>query len=301
MTNVTDISLLCAFKFLRTDQVSIHFDGNYFSKNIKPFERPVCYFQKWQRADTTLVQINSTIPPDPLKIFNSTGTVKTIAFTNVGTVSLGVSIYHCLVNFSGVVDGIYQLEISGAVGLNTFQYYSEPISLKDFHPNTLLFRCFNYVNDFGVIFTVNYQIFFRCEAAIMEPDFKNERFAFTDEIHDVKTLSAVPYRDYKLQIGEAPGVAPWVIDTLNRVFSCAYVDIQGVEYAVIEGGKWSVNRQKAYAMIGAEIEITEGKNLQTNQINSGFTSPGIVTGYEIDTNFFGPTPQIVNVEKIELI
>jgi hypothetical protein len=279
----------------------VHFDGNYFTKNVKSFEKSACYLQKWQRSDTTLIQITSTILPNDLKIFNNVGVVKSIPFTNVGTASLGVIIYHCLVDFSGVVDGIYQIEIDGKVGLNEFQFYSEPIYLKDLHENTLLFRCFNLYNDFGVIFTTNYQIYFRCEAAIMEMEPKHERAAFIDEIHDIKTLSATPYREHKLKIGDAPGVAPWVIDLLNRIFSCSFVEIEGLEYGLTDGAKWTINRQRNYAMIGAEIEIGEGKNLYTQQINSGATSPGIVTGYDLNTNFFGPTPEIVHVTKIETI
>lgn len=285
----------------KTDTVNVHFDGNYFEKNIKPFETNVCYFQKWNLADTTLLQITSTITPSPLTINKNGVVVKSIAFANVGTVALGVIVFEALVDFAGLAEGIYQVAVKGTLMSNSFEYLSEPIHLKVKHANTMLFTAYNSYNDFDVVFTTNYKLAFRCEAGIMDFNPERDRASFTDEVHYIKTLSAVPFRQYKLYIGEAAGVAPWVVDTLNRLFCCNHVEIDGLQYETNEGAKWEISRQKGYPSIGASIEITEAKNLYSNQSASGFTSPGIVTAYDLDTNFFGASPSVVHVLDIETI
>lgn len=301
MSNYTNIPLLSPFKFYKTDTATVHFDGNYFENNIKPFERKICYFQKWQIADTTLLQITSTIAPSPLNIYKNGVSVKTIAFANVGTVALGVMVFEALVDFATIADGIYYLGVSGALMSNSFAYLSEPIHLKATHANTMLFTVYNSYNDFDVVFTTNYKLSFRCEAGIMDFNPERERASFTDEVHDIKTLSATPYRQYKLFIGDAVGVAPWVIDTLNRIFCCNHVEIDGLQYETTEGAKWEVARQKGYPAYGASIDITEALNLYSNQSASGLITPGVVTAYDLDTNFFGASPSIVHVTEIQIL
>lgn len=305
MSNYTDIPLLSPFKFVQSTVRNIHFDGDFAINNIKSFEANICYLQKWQKADTTLIQITSTIAPNDLQIYKADG--KTVAFsipfTLKATPTPGTMVYECLVNFSTLADGIYYLYISGSLMTNSFAFISEPIHVKAMHADTMLFTYYNSYNAFKTFFTTNYKASFRCEAGIMDFAPERERASYVDEIHDVKTLSAVPYRQFKLFIGTAAGVAPWVLDLLNRIFACDNVTIEGLQYETTEGAKWEVNRQKGYPLYGGSIDIVEAKNLYSNQIASGLITPGIVAAYDINTNLFGG-PEFnndVHIEDITLL
>lgn len=304
MSNFTNIPFLSPFKFVQAplNDRDIHFDGNFAYNNIKPFERNICYFQKWNKADTTLLQITSTITPQDLQVYNFDGI--TVALTKTWTLkatpTLGVMVYECLVDFSTLPDGIYYLYLKGQLLNNIFSFISEPINLRTNHPNTLLFTYYNSYNDFDTFFTTNYKASFRCEAGIMDFSPERERAAYVDEIHDVKTLSAIPYRLYKLYIGEAPGVAPWVLDLMNRIFACNHVEINGKQYETNEGSKWETTRSKGYPLYGGSIEILEAKNTYSNQIASGLITPGLVTAYNINTNLFGGPAFNNDVHVVEI-
>ena len=306
MSNYTNIPLLSPFKFVKSAVRNIHFDGDFAVNNIKSFERSTCYFQKWNRADTTLLQITSTIQPNNLQVYKADGitVALSIPWTLKATPTMGVMVYECLIDFTTITtDGIYYLYISGQLMTNTYAFISEAINLRTTHSNTLLFTYYNSYNDFDTFFTTNYKASFRIEAGIMDFAPERERAAFVDEIHDIKTLSATPYRQYKLFIGEANGVAQWAFDLLNRIFSCNHVEINGLQYETPEGAKWEITRVKGYPLYGGAIDISEARNIYSSQIASGLITPGIVAAYDINTNLFGG-PDLnndVHIEDIEII
>lgn len=303
MSNFLNIPFLSPFRFVpNTTTPGIHFDDDFTFNRIKSFETKVQYYQKWKRGDSTPIQVSSTLPPSDLKVYDCYGVVKkSIPFVKVvDGLTLGYSIYEAVFNINELIDGIYYLYAKASFGGITFEAISEPVSLKDKHSNTLLFTYKNSFNDFGTVFTTGIEYKFRCEAGIMDFQPDRERASYIDQIHNVKTLSATPFRTYKLFIGEAPGVSPYILDILNRIFSCDYVLIAGKQYETTEGSKWEVNRVKGYPLYGGSIEILEAVNQSSLQINDVGNVPvgGLVASYEIDTNFFG-NADTIHITDIE--
>lgn len=296
-----DIPLVSPFKFYQnTSTPGEGFDADWAYNQIKSFETKVSYPQRWQIGDETAFQISSTIAPLDLQVYDCKGTiVKTIPWAAV-LIDPSVTVYECIVNLDSISNQRYYFYFEATLLLTSFKWVSEPIEKRTLWPNTKVFSYYNSSNNFGVYFTGGYNPKFRCEAGIMEFNPGRERTSFIDEIHDVKTLSAIPYREFKLYIADEKGVAEWVIDLLNRIYCCDHVEINSFQYETTEGSKWNINRIKGYPLVGAEIDITESKNRYSNQQSAGSVNPGLVTGYTFSP-FFGTSVTPVQIIEIETL
>lgn len=301
MANHFKIPLLNPFKFIpHTDTPGIHFDDDWACQQIRSWELNATYKQKWIKAKTTKLQIESSIAPETLKVYNSSGVqVKTFTWSAVFT-AVNYKIYECTFDISDLAEGIYFLYQRVTMGGIDWKSISEPIHSKASWPNTVTIKYKNSFNDFDIAFTAaGIEMYFTVDAAIMDFEPERDRTSYTNQTKDVATLKAVPSRSFKFHVGEAPGVAPWIIDMLNRIFCCDYISIESKQYQTAEGSKWDINRVKGYPLIGASIELVEAFNNQSLEFAD--TTPlaeGIVTAYEIETDFFGPSA-IVPVTDIE--
>lgn len=306
MSNFANIPFVSPFKFYpNTDTPGVHFDDDWMYNRIKQFETKRRYYQKWQRGDETPLQVPCSFLPEDLKFYNSKGEVKkSFPFTlKANSAALNYGIYETdNINLDDQVDDIYYAFFKATYLDVTITAISEPIELRDSHQNTMQFEYWNSFNDQGVIFSTGIKYKFRCEAGIMDFQPDRERASYTDLIHNVSTLSATPFRTHKLYIGEAPGVAPWVLDVLNRIFCCDKVKIEGLQYETTDGAKWEINRFKGFPLFGGAIEITEAQNRSSLQLNDLASSEeGIILGYNIETDFFGTggtNRAIIEIEKI---
>jgi hypothetical protein len=299
-----DIPLLSPIKFVpHTNTPGVHFDDNWCYNQIKDFESKIRYRQKWQVGDQTVLQITSTIAPASIKVYNCKQVqVGTIAWTLI--TSGTASVYHATINLdssyaSGANKALY-LYFKCQLLDTVFEWISEPIHVAVNWPNTSVFTYSNSYNAHDAWFVgTSYAPKFRCEAQVMAFTPDRERASFVDELYDTKTLSATPFRKFKLEVGTATGVADWVVDVLNRIFACDTVSINGKRYDTEEGAKWDINRIKGYPLIGASIDIVPSVNETSNQQSAGGIIPGIVTGYVIESEFTG-TSQDIEVEEITI-
>lgn len=300
MANHFKLPLILPFKFVpSTSTPGIHFDDSWACEQIKSFERKLFYRQKWKKTDTTKIQCESSIAPETLKVLNNDGiVVKSFAWTSVlSTASYGI--YECTFDVSDLPDGFYYLYQRVTLLSVDWKAVSEPIHVKSSWPNTLLFRYKNSFNKDDVAWTASgIEMYFRCEAAIMDFNPEAEISDYVNQVQDREILDGVPSRSFKLNIGTAKGVAPYIVDILNRIFSVDYVDIEGLEYC--RAGKWEVARQKNYPLIGASLEIVPGRNLQSLEFSeTSPLAPGIITAYNIETGFFGPGTVVPVIEVEE--
>lgn len=307
MTSFLNVPFLNTFKFVpNTATPGIHFDQDWMFNQIKSFETKINYYQKWQIADRTTVQVESTILPDDLKFYDCSGSVvKSIPFVKTADgVDLGTNIYEASVNLDDLpVNKIYYAYIKATYGDVIFEAISEPVSIQTLWPGTLNFTYRNSVNNYGVAFTTGIEFNFRCEAGIMDFNPDSDASDYIDQIHNVEQLAGTPFRTFKLYIGDEKGVAPWVLDLLNRILVCDYVEIQGMEYSKNDGAKWDINRVKGFPLYGGSIEIIPAKNISGIQFMSDTDiTAGLVVAYDIDTNFFGQVADdehIIDIENLD--
>lgn len=294
------IPLIWPFKMVpSTSTPGIHFDDDWACQQIKSFERIAHYKQKWKKSDTTTLVIESSMAPESLKICNRFGTpLKSISWTNAYT-AIGYNIYTLTFSISDLAEGVYYLYQRVAFGSIDWKAVSEPVDSKTSWPLTHLFTYTNSFNDQDVPWTLPLEMKFRCEAGIMDFTPQRDRAAYVNQMRDLTNLSGVPYRAFKLYIGRAPGVAPWVIDLLNRIFCCDSIDIEGKKYQSDDGSKWEVTRVKGYPLIGASIDIVEA--VASSSLEFADTTPiapGILVAYQMEPGFFGPA-SLIPITDIE--
>ena len=301
MANHVNIPLIFPFKMVpSTATPGIHFHDDWACNQVRDWEMKRYYQQKWKKTDTTKLQIESSIMPETLKVLNLHGaTVKTFTWSAVLS-EIAYKIYETTFDISDLAEGVYYLYQQVTFGAIDWKYVSEPINMKTTWPRTLLFTYTNSFNDQDVAWTATgLTMKFRCEADIQDYEFLRDRAAYINQTRDLTNLSGIPYNAAKLRIGEAPGVAPYVVDILNRIFCCDSIDADGLMIQSDEGSKWEVNRIKGYPLIGAEIDIVPAVNRASQQsADTTPLAPGIVMAYNISTDFFGPG-SLVPVTDVE--
>lgn len=311
------IPLCIPFKFVPyTNNPGIHFDDLWYAQQSRPWQmKNIRYQQKWQSGDTTPIQIESTLQPDDLIVYNwKKEQVKTIVWNKVFETT-STAVWECNVDLSAIAEDVYYLYIKAVLQSDPtvkFESISEPISVKASWPNTMLIKYRHVYNDFGVLWKTGLTMSFRCESSISnKPKFETERTAYVNQTQNVSTLWSSPYRVYDLLIGEAPGVAPWVGDLLNRIFGMTDVIIENRRYQRIVGAKLEERSGDGYPLCGYKLEITDeypvdSLNFNVDDSGTGLPEAGsqvgkIITAYNIETGWFGAGSDVpvIEVQKQE--
>lgn len=302
--NYFKIPFLNPFKFVpSTKTPGIHFDDRWACEQIRSWEMNVRYRQKWNKADVTKLQCESSLVPDVLKIYNVynlAAPAKTIAWIAMADVSAGAKVYELLFDISDLPDGIYALYVRATFGPFDKAAVSEPIHSKVSWPDTSLFNYKNSYNDHDVAFTTGISFNFRCEAAVMDMDPRRENVSFISQTRNSKLISSTPFREWHLWIASAPGVAPYITDIINRIFGCDYVLIDNKQFTAKEGVDGTIGRQKGYPLVGFIMDILESDNAESLEMSDvSVLAPGLVTTYNIETGFFGPGSVVPVTEVLE--
>jgi len=302
MANLTNIPFCSPIKFYHnTATPDIHLDDDFAFNQIKSFEFPYCYKQKWQFGDETKLQITSTIAPSPVKVYTGNGVLTSTAFawSMVGSGgSLGLNLFECTVNLDALSAGFYHLYFECTLLSYSAKFVSEKIHAAAFHKNTLLFTYKNSHNALGAYFSTGVNFSFRCEAGLMDYQPSSEGKDYVDQIFNTTILSATPYDTFKLYIGEAPGVPNYVIKILNFIFAFDYVNIrqnrtqQGMQFVKPVGEKWEATRVKGFPQFGWATTIQPAINQSSLQYNDNapVLTPGIIILYDLDANLFSTEP-----------
>ncbi len=299
MPNYVSIPLQLPFKFVPDNGMAgIGFDDRWSYLHRQPNDIHVNYRQKWVKSDTTILQIESSIIPESLKVWNlSKQVVKSFSWTAVvnGT---GYKVYECTFNISDISEGIYFLyQVTGV-----WKWISEPIHSKTTWPGTLLATYRNSYNNNAVAWTTGATFKFRFEGAIPPNEFtpEKDRKDYVNQTRTVKTLKGVSYRKEKLLIGIVP---PYVIDIINRIFDNDYVNIEGKLFQLESGAKLEPFRSRGYPHMSASADIVGvgagsgvGGGLTVGDTGS---AQAVVIGYDIETAFFGGVGITPVIEVIE--
>lgn len=286
------------------DNNGIHFDDQLYCKQIETFQIRALYQQKWRKSLTTKLQVEASTAPNSLLLINKfTQTIKTFAWTNVFTGN-GYNIYETTFNVADVTDGVYHLYLKVVAGALTWETLSEPIRIGSSFENLLYIKYKNSFNKDDVAWTTGIEMLFQCEMDIQDFDPEVEETDFVDQTHDTVNLDAVPSRMFLLNVGDTrdakSGVPPYMIDILNRIFACDYVNIEGKQYNNKSGSKFKITRIKTYPLIGASLEIVERFNSQSLEFSDNTPLPdGFIAAYNIETGFFGPGSVLPIIEVEE--
>jgi hypothetical protein len=302
--NYFKLPFITPFKFVpSTSTPGKHFDDDWYFNKLKHYQRHIPYRQKWEKADTTKIQCESTVEPEVIKVYNTKGIVVR-TFNWIGQAS-GVNyvVYEATIDFSGLPDGIYYLYNRVALLSVDWRMLTEPIHIRDKWPGTRLIKYKHKFNDYDVAWSTGIEMKFRCEAEIYDFMPKHIRTDNSDSSGSVVTLFGLPTRMFKLHIGSTgfdTGVPEYVLDILNRIMLCSSIQVDDFYYQCAPGAEWEKSAVKGYPLITAQIDIVPAKNAQSLEFaETTPLAPGLVTAYNLHTAFFGggTLVPITDVEK----
>ena len=189
----------------------------------------------------------------------------------------------------GTIDpGIYKIVVKVTLLDNTVvRYNSEYFEICSLdHPaeNTVLIEYSHDGNDYDTAFypvgTLQSRRFFqlRVPGGMPSSGFQpaSKDTFYVDQHRDVVMLDSIPFNLYKFTFGTGSGLPNWMIDKLNRIFSCSYVELNGRQFVKNDGAKLEIARENGYANAGCSIEmvlpdnpysITDGSGAQLGDYN----------------------------------
>lgn len=302
--NYFKISRTMPFQFIKNGLDSIHPDEMWAFEHIRSHQIKVDYKQKWKRGTKTFIQCESTIAPNNLQVKNKYGaTVKT--FTWLVAIDAGTyKVYYFEFDIDDLPDDYYFLYQVITAGALTWKLITEPIALANSWENTLLFEYKNSFDRDDVFWFPTMVCRFFCEADIQDYEPDTERNNYLNQIKSTTLLDSFPGEAYQLYIGDTrygrSGVTDYIIKKLDRIFCCDTVLINDKQYAAKTGSNFKITRNRNYPLIGASLDIVPSVNESSTQFAD--TTPvfdfGIITAYNIETDFFGDDA-IVPVLEVE--
>jgi putative component of membrane protein insertase Oxa1/YidC/SpoIIIJ protein YidD len=292
-TNYINIPKIWPFKMVPVSATpGLHIDSSWWWEQKKSWQPMTRYFQPWVKADKTPLQIESSVSPDPLKILNPDRTVaKSINWVAV-IVATGYSIYELEFDVTDLTTNrkyfLYQKVEGGPI---KWEFISECIWVNDSWPETIVFKYKHLYNAHGVAWTTGIEMKFRCHAWIWNGfDPKRVRFDYVNQKRNVETMSAMPYRVFKLFVGGTSmdlGVPPFMIDILNRILSCSSIDMGGEKYQTESGSEWEMEKSVNWQLMKGSIDIVAANESSSVQANDEETlGAAIVVVYQIRSKFF---------------
>jgi len=238
-----------------------NFDNSWFSEQIFSWEQQINYFQKWVTDDVITLQFLTDFDNPVVQLVNCQGKVLSTwppAKKDTNLIGVDFSVYEVDISLlDREVDEVFYILITVGTGEEQLQRISEPQTILESETETVVFEYWNDINDFDVIFDTGVSFRFRCEAIITQLDPLSKDTLWEDQILNLRVLSSKPYRQFKLKIGGSYGVPDWVIDKINRVFSCTTKYLNGIEYTKADGAKFEPNQAEYYPMRGWSVDIRE--------------------------------------------
>jgi len=319
--NYLQIPHVNPFKFVK----STNTNDRFFKDGISSLETPATYHQLWEADDAMTFQIQakltflSKVHKPVYELVDCEGNViKTFDEYVMHVDSDSWAYLHLSTVFQQVgantfPEGTYYIRMTFTLLDNVTQnvYYSEPIDIAYKHEHTVLLGYRHSANDYGTVFqkklidyktqidagTKNpydlispyplYQL--RVRGGLWSKDFKpsSDDKIYSDQTHDTKILSSIPFNVYRFTFGDNEGIPNWMIDKINRIFCCEYVLIDETDYYTKRDG--ASLEQVAYTFRfpkGAwAMDLERYDNAYTKIYRAFRTKPGYIGGATISSGF----------------
>jgi len=153
-------------------------------------------------------------------------------------------------------------------GSNFDLFYSEKISIKATHSDTILLKYSNEGNEFDTYFYLDYFGASKTYFQLRVPGgFPSDGFnpssidsIFQDQTYNTTLLSSIPYNVKKVTFGDNKGIPDWLIDKINRVLSCTHTYVDDVQYTKVEGARLKPNFMPGHPLNVWKIDLIASDN-----------------------------------------
>lgn len=256
-----------------------NFDQDFYYRNLKAWEDKIGYIQPWQKGDVLCFMwegvASGVTGPYHVRFVNCWGQViKTVAATLHGAISGGNYLWYFKSSLWDLPEGIYYVQIlhNGFGGDKDYFMISEPIDVKQYHPNTSLIRGWNSYNDQGVYFEVSDIKFeLRVHGCLTELETNSQFNVYEDQPLNLQLLSSTPYREWKFDIGVGNKPIPdHFRDKLERFMGLDNLMVNGLYITRLEGAKFEVDRIEKHPLKTISINVREKINDQSIEVTDYF-------------------------------
>lgn len=258
-----------------------------FFQSMADFEDAASYAQPWNKDDRIYFQFVTDTYSFSLNctLIDTEGADVISPVLSFGYYLGSLYYYQYYFNLDGLSDGYYYIKLEITGGINAV-FYSEPIHVLESHDDTTLIKYAHDLNEFGIRFVdssgdpvVIFQK--RIHGGFLTEHFtpSSKDTVYTNENYDVTMVKSIPYVTRKLTVGSPRGVPNWVIDKVNRIFSCADVEINNRFWCKVDGAKWESSRIPLFPMASHSIELVSKTNDMYDEDYE------ITTGGDFNTDF----------------
>jgi hypothetical protein len=266
------------------------FDDWYFSDTILPWQQKVHWCQPWQLSDNLKLQLQSTISPVNLLLFNyEGGLVDTIPFNQMQQSENDpeLFIYQIDVDMSGYPQTSYYFQIQFGSNPVVLTLQSENINLSEKIENTILLEYTNPTFIGEMIFETGIQPSVRIPAVKKYKGPASKNTIFEDQVMDQSLVRSVNYRIWTLSIGGSKGIPDYFADNIDRYLSCKTVLIDGKYYTKVDASI-EPNEVDNYPMRGWKIDMRERNNAGSRLYeNNEAQNTKVAVMVNVDSKGFG--------------
>lgn len=300
-------SPLNSLRFVRNDsQIGLRYNTNkyddvVFYEQKLSWQGKACFLQPIQKSDTLalMFEVNGYIISGgglqaKLELKNANNeVVKSINLSNTFDQDSNLEYFYISPNafYSTVDEGNYyfQLSVPYTVSGSYYYhiYYSEPISLKTKHQDSVLLHYTNSYNQYSIPFettntfllAIKNNLEYRVYGALINMQQGSERFVFNDQNSNAVSLKTNVYRTWDFAIGGNNHSLPdWVLEKVNHIFGCNTITIDNVRYSPNEGAvlekAGNIMLNKYYASISVrQYNYQDSFSQESPAIISLFTFP----------------------------
>jgi hypothetical protein len=287
------------------DEYRTKFMDDYrFAEQIKSWQEPVTYAQKWQTSDTIYQQFESNFDPLQIDIIDQDGN-EVLSFSAQLQIPnkyiTGLFVYQFAMSLAPLAEGIYFPRLSNG-NLAELHMICEPICVKEVHEDTVLIQYRNTRYHGDVVFETGIEFGFRVEGSFGFLDPGGVFQTYEDQKSNPQVLSARPFRVWPLVIGGTYGVPDWVVDKFFLMWCCNSVKVDGKSFARNGDGKLEFKTEENYPMRGVTLELKEGINRGSKIVNPNVnTNLKLLVVYNINTRLFGDTSQNAATNLVPII
>lgn len=303
---------LCPVQFVPLNPIlnaRYHFvqmDADWFANQVKFYIGDADYYQKFQFDDEAAIQVRTNgLGPVRMDLYDCHGEiVRTVSLNQIENDAIITPnvLFEGTMTFADLDEGIYAIVLTAGTGETLSQFISEKIYLKEDWPMTLLFEYTNNRNKQSTIFNSGYSPSIRVEGWISDFEPGGKFATYEDQPADIQLLNGIPFRKYKLNIGINDGVAPWVIDKINRIMLLTSTKIDGLAYTRNADAQFEKTDVPGWPMKYWSLEIREAANRDSVTLDvNGELNSDLTVVYNINTRAFGDGSEdnIVQVTEID--
>ena len=307
MANIFEISkinplrIIWQYRRLPQDSGTIHyqsfnpsfnthdFDSAFFYDSIRYYEDKEGYCQPFQQSDTIILQFmtNDNVHTHyTAQLLDKDG----LAYSDLGSpyefaaTYDGLSAYRFTVPLYNIAEGIYFLRVQYYDGISEqVLLISEPFDIKQIHSKTIRIDYHNSFNDWSYVFESGVVPQFRVHGSVTEVKSESKFNVYEDQPLNTEMVSGIAYRSLLLKFGHGRnGVPEWVADTLERIFLCDTIKVDGLAVTRESGSKLERNGNNGLPLSWYSLKLRERYNTDTYNIHQ-FTS---IVGDMPQTRFF---------------